>query len=209
MNCGVCLQVKDLVFGVNQTCLLDHLSFSLHLGQLLQLIGANGSGKSTLLKLLAGLQKEDDCSIQWMLENKEQSESQIAYVGHQNGLKNDLTVNENLEFSLAIFSQEKKSAKNKILKEEFLSHYDLVNYQNKLVKYLSFGQKRKVALGRLFVLQKNIWLLDEPFVGLDESSVAYTKQRMQMHCAQGGSVIMTAHSKQIFDTHINTIEFEL
>src|SRR5690606_37866105 len=126
-----------------------------------------------------------------------------------NGLKNDLTVLENFELSMAVMAPAGNNLKKAATKDAFLAHYDLVDYQKKIVKNLSFGQKRKTALGRLFMLKKKVWLLDEPFVGLDEISIQYTKQSMLMHCLSGGSIIITSHAPQSFDSQINTYIIEL
>lgn len=189
------LQVENLEYQLNETILFHGLSFALEKGHILVVSGENGSGKSTLLKLLAKLILPDSGCILWT------GEAICAYLGHLNGLKKDLTIHENLVWAFKILNDSGHPFPVERVKEA-LTAFHLLPHLNQRIKYLSFGQSRKTALTRVLLQQKQVWLLDEPFVGLDTSSVAYLQEKMYQHCQQGGSIILTNHHDVKFDKRI-------
>lgn len=191
----VVLDVKNLGFQLRQKYILKNISFCLKASQLLQVFGANGSGKTTLLKILAGLIKADEGQLNWHTGQAQKKELGLAYLGHKNGLKRDLSVAEQIALYQSLFGcLGKKDAINK-----HLNAFGIANSTKKFIRALSFGQQRKVALALLFTNSAEIWLLDEPFVGLDESSVEYAMSVIKQHCIAGKSIIMSSHAKYQFD----------
>lgn len=203
MNSPYLLKVDNLQYQLFHRIIIQPLSFVFARGKLLQVIGANGSGKSTLLKLLTGLLRFDDGTVKWCFDESNhcdiyQAQPYLSYVGHQNGLKKDMSVLENIELSFMVLSEKMppKAWKESEDVKALLQELDLYESRHKLVKTLSFGQRRKVALARVFLLNKPVWILDEPFVGLDEKTTDFVKSRLEMHCAKNNNVIMTSHSQQ-------------
>ena len=139
--------------GVN---LLQGVDIELKNGQAGILRGPNGVGKTTLLRALAGLQPVESGTIKCSLED-------ICYSGHADGVKPTLTVQENLEFWANIFGSPSIS--------EVAEKFMITDLLNSKVGNLSAGQKRRVGLARLGLTGRQIWLLDEPTVSLDETSV--------------------------------------
>jgi len=200
------LHVDKLTYGYQYKPVLQNIDFVLPQGQGLLVQGENGSGKSTLLKILSGLLTPDSGSIKWqnqsVFENKSDFKKVMGFLGHKNGLKNDLTIIENLKFSVLLHGLKLPENTNKILKA-----LGLQDKQTTLVGNLSFGQVRKTALARLILMQKQLWLLDEPFVGLDKNSANFIKQAIIQHIKSKGSVILTHHGE--FDLDITFAQLNL
>lgn len=203
MNFPYLLSVDNLQYQLFHKIIIQPLSFTVERGKLLQVIGANGSGKSTLLKLLTGLLRFDEGAVKWCFNGNNrcdiyQAQPYLSYVGHQNGLKKDMSVLENMELSFMVLSEKMplKAWKESETIKALLNELDLYALRHKLVKNLSFGQRRKVALARVFLLNKPVWILDEPFVGLDENTTDFVKSRLEIHCEKNNNVIITGHNQQ-------------
>lgn len=207
MNAPYLLKVDNLHYQLLHKVIIRQVSFRLERGKLLQVIGDNGSGKSTLLKLLTGLLRFDEGKVLWNFDSSSngdihQCKQHISYLGHQNGLKKDMSVLENIELSFMALS-ERWPDKSWYESEEvnrLLTALDLYDLRHRLIKTLSFGQRRKVALARIILLNKPMWVLDEPFVGLDEKTTHYVKNKLEAHCENNNSVIITSHGQQAFES---------
>jgi heme exporter protein A len=189
------LEVSGLCGMRGDRELFSGLNFSLRNGQLLHLKGHNGSGKTTLMRILAGLLHSEDGEIRWNGEqiNKARQEyhEELLYLGHLNGLKGDLSAVENLRIDAAITGQS--------LSEEqawqVLNDIGLRGHEDLPTKYLSQGQKRRVALARLWFSRKKLWILDEPFSALDVAAVDDLQAVIRRHLGAGGMVIVTTHQE--------------
>ncbi|HEX4045572.1 MAG TPA: cytochrome c biogenesis heme-transporting ATPase CcmA [Gammaproteobacteria bacterium] len=185
--------VSQLSFArQQQPPLFEQLSFTLSPGELLCIEGVNGSGKSSLLRILAGLMQPNTGDICWQGVSIHHPlalfKTQMHYVGHANGIKLDLTVNENLRLtnalSTALASQETLS---------LLKQLQLHTQQQTLARYLSAGQKRRLALAKLWLTSKKLWLLDEPLTALDANTQTFFLAQLTQHLQQGGMAIMSSH----------------
>lgn len=183
------LQLFKLAFDYQDLSLLNNVNFSLDAGDLLHVQGANGAGKTTLLKLLAGLYHPTEGSIiyqgQAIHNNLAQYQRDLCYVGHKTGISPFLTIKENCYFDMHYQQQTDVTA--------LVSHFKLTTYLDIPCGMLSAGQRRQVGLLRLWCSKAKIWLLDEPFVALDESSLTILMNKIQAHREQGGIVILTSH----------------
>ena len=176
------LRVNQLVCSKQQRALFAPISFELSAGEMLLIEGANGSGKTSLLRVISGLSTPCQGEINWQGAN---FSSLLHYVGHQNGLKLGLTAAENIALMGYLSSQ--SLIKNNI--EEWLP----VNCLNKPAYCLSAGQKRKLALSKLFLFPKNFWLLDEPLTARDKQSEMLFLTKLEKHLQQGGMCVATSH----------------
>jgi heme exporter protein A len=169
--------------------LFEGLSFELFSGQALLLEGKNGSGKTSLLRILCRFREPDAGAISWCDEsvNGSQYFADMAYVGHLDGVKRELTVLENLKVSLALGRPGQYSI------TQALTKVHLANYEDVLVQALSAGQKRRLSLARLLITQNIVWILDEPFTSLDKHGIALVESLMSEHCANGGMIVLTSH----------------
>ncbi|GAA6207916.1 heme ABC exporter ATP-binding protein CcmA [Cognatishimia sp. WU-CL00825] len=181
------LQVKNLTVSRGGVPILERVSFELASGCALVLRGPNGSGKTTLLRTIAGLQTSQTGEVIT-------AEDSLAYAGHADGLKANLTVRENLQFWADIFGATDI--------QPALEQFDIVALSERPAHALSAGQKRRLGLARLILTGRSVWILDEPTVSLDAASTAMFAQAVQTHLGAGGSAILATHIDLGFDAEV-------
>lgn len=156
----------------------------------MQIEGANGSGKTTLLRLLTRALEASSGAVLYGGVNIEQClyeyREQILYLGHQPGVKLNLSAEENLRWMSPVSTAPEAIA-------SALADLGLRGYEDVPCYSLSAGQHRRVALARLLTSQARIWLLDEPFTAIDKQGVAFLEQSMQKHLDQGGAILVSTH----------------
>ncbi len=188
------LEAVDLECARGDRPLFSHLSFRLSPGELMHVTGVNGSGKTTLLRTLCGLTQPQTGNILWngspIRELGDDYRAQLAYVGHANGIQGELTPVENLRASACLGGNADVARIGNTLER-----LGLAAYHHFPSKILSQGQKRRLALARLLVQQKPLWVLDEPLSALDVDSVSLMTGILVEHLARGGMVIMTSHQE--------------
>ena len=172
------MQVENLAVSRGGILILEGINFQLTTGQALILRGPNGSGKTTLLRALADLQPAADGKITCAPDS-------IAYAAHSDGLKQMLTVRENLEFWASVFGAGTIDAA--------IDAFFLEPLLNRMAGTLSAGQKRRLGLARLLVTGRPIWVLDEPTVSLDVEAVGRFGETIKAHLANGGSALIATH----------------
>jgi heme exporter protein A len=173
--------------------LFAHVGFRLDCGELLFLQGKNGAGKTSLLRMLCGLAQPAAGEILWrgagIRQQGEAFRSELCYLGHLNAIKEELTPLENLR-AAAQLAGEPLSEDDAI---DALEQVGLLGREDLACKYLSQGQKRRVALARLVGEKRALWVLDEPFVALDVAAVAWLAGLIGAHLQRGGMAVMTTH----------------
>ena len=196
MDTDMTLQVTHLGCIRQQKILFANLSFNLQAGAALLIEGPNGSGKSSLLKILAGLSTPEKGNVFWNkqdISNRSQHYwSHLHYVGHTNGIRHALTVVENLQLMSHL------NAMTLPAYDDVLAQLQLLNYQHTQACHLSAGQKRKLALAKLFLFPKKIWILDEPLTALDAASQELFLQQCEQHILNGGMCIISSHHPLTF-----------
>ncbi len=167
------------------------LSFGLAPGGALLLTGANGSGKSSLLRLMAGLLRPAGGAILWdgeaIGDDPGVHAARLHYLGHLDAVKPVLSVRENLRFWADL-----RHRGDRI--EAALDHFALTELADLPGRLLSAGQRRRLALARLLASPVDLWLLDEPSVGLDHASVGKLAEAIAAHRAGGGRVALATHT---------------
>jgi heme exporter protein A len=162
------------------------IGFSLGEGQLMQLTGPNGAGKSSLLRLIAGLNEATAGTLVLADGDSDLTIGQQAhYIAHQEAVKTALTVEENLAFWRDFLGGGSL--------ETALEAFALSRFASFQAGLLSAGQKRRLALARLALITRRLWLLDEPTVGLDTASLARLVAVMSAHLDRGGMIIAATH----------------
>ena len=173
--------------------LFKDLGFVLEAGSLLYVLGENGSGKSSLLRMLCGLLMPEQGEILWagksIKSHAEQYLPNLKYLGHLNGLKDDLTALENLQMGARIAGQDVTAAATLAA----LTAIGIARCANLPVRVLSQGQKRRVALAALWLIPSSLWILDEPFAALDVAATEVLAARISEHLAAGGMTVLTSH----------------
>ena len=177
------MTLSSLCVARSDAMIIDGLSLELRPGEALHIKGENGAGKSTLLLALAGLMPPASGHILGP-----QTAGSLGFLGHDNGLLADLTVAQNLD---AYSSSGLEPA------PAIVAALGVPALMDKPVRTLSFGQARRVALTLACLPTAALWLLDEPFAGLDQSTVALLEGLMQQFLADQGGLVFTSHDRQL------------
>ncbi|WP_175869384.1 heme ABC exporter ATP-binding protein CcmA [Bartonella gabonensis] len=183
------LSGKGLAAYRNGEILFKDLSFRLFPQQLMTITGPNGIGKSTLLRIIAGLLEAAEGHI--ILKDYEQRypvTTACHYLGSQNAMKPLLSVIDNLQFWAEFYGQPLYSP------YEALGDIGLSDLEYLPFNVLSTGQQRRVALARLLLSYRPIWILDEPISGLDSHAQKLLACIFQRHLNQGGMIIAATHN---------------
>ena len=187
-------EVKDRSCRRGGRLVFDRLSFGLGGGELLALTGRNGSGKTSLLRALAGLTPPEAGKVAWrgvdVAEDPEAWRGRLAWLGHLEGLKGDLTVVENL-----LIAERLRGGEAGDRLDGALVAFDLTGLAAREVRTLSAGQRRRTALARILLSQAPLWLLDEPLNALDAPAQAAFRTALQVHLAAGGLAIAATHAE--------------
>ena len=204
------LQAIDLQCIRGERRLFEGLSFELRPGEGLHIAGENGAGKTTLLRVLCGLLQPTEGEVRWdgkpILRAREEFGADLAFVGHLNGVKDDLTALENIRLEAAIRGAAAQAG-DVDAAEAALARMGLGAFGDVLARHLSQGQKRRVALARLCgAASARIWILDEPFNALDAAAVATLNDLISAQLARGGIVVLTAHLPVGLSEHIRRLE---
>ena len=185
--------VSNLSCSRGDKRLFSGVSFALQPGEWLHLEGDNGVGKTSLLRLACGLSALEQGEIQWqghpVSSNIDEFRANLAYLGHQLALKEDLTPLENLRADTAIAGRALSLADAKAA----LAQLGLKGREHLPVRVLSQGQKRRTALARLLVSSAPLWILDEPFVALDAAAQKVLSEVINGHLNRQGMVLFTSH----------------
>ena len=174
--------------------IVSDVDFELRAGEALVVLGRNGAGKSTLLRALAGLLPLRSGTIQFTGADDAPLAEQAHYIGHADGLKAALTGFENLEFWARMLGGFGGGESIGMSPAEALQKVGLPRIGDFPVGYLSAGQKRRVALARLFIAPRPVWILDEPATALDIASQETLGKAMADHRANGGMIIAATHA---------------
>lgn len=198
------LYIQDLNFSYDNGLIFNNQTHTLSSNRITLLLGQNGSGKSTFLKIIAGLEKPNSGSIK-LHDNNDKSlnfNGNISYLGHKLALKEELTVQENIKFWHNFYGKD-------LLAREF-EELGLDKLSSMIVSNLSAGQKKKLALYRILMSNKKIWLLDEPFSNLDKKAYGYLKELLLMRLNNDIIIIITSHSKlDLVDKMIINLDVDL
>jgi heme exporter protein A len=173
---------------------LSNLSFALAPGEAILVRGRNGAGKSTLLRALAGLLPFQGGRVHAPGADEEtRAPETIHYLGYEDALKPALSVGENLEFWAAMLAGPGAAGPG-LSPEAALGAFGIARLAGLPAGYLSAGQKRRVALARLLLNPRPIWLLDEPLIALDLSAQETLAGVMSAHVAAGGGIVAASHA---------------
>ncbi|KAF4516375.1 hypothetical protein B566_EDAN000618 [Ephemera danica] len=188
------LEIIDVACMRGERELFSGLNFTVTPGLLFAIVGENGSGKSSLLRMLSGLLPSARGVIRWngtaIDEVHDDYRRHLTYLGHLNGIKDDLTPVENLQISAELFGDDHSATAAR----EALQAVGLGRHTEGLpTRVLSQGQKRRVALARLWLSKRPVWILDEPFAALDDAGTALLTERLARHLETGGMAVVATH----------------
>jgi heme exporter protein A len=187
------LELRNLACLKGERVLFSGVSFEIAAGTLVRVVGANGSGKTSLMRMIAGISQPAAGEVKWNGQTTPHDPFQflqsLVYLGHASAIKDELFPAENVMASSAIqgenFTQSEVHA--------VLSQLGLGERLDVESLSLSAGQRRRVALARLWLTQRPLWLLDEPFTALDPNAVQMLSHRISGHLKAGGMCFYTTH----------------
>ena len=166
--------------------IFSDLFLQLGAGEAVWLRGPNGAGKTSLLRLLAGLAQPDEGQVL-----RSDAAAHPGFIGHANALKGELSVAESLSFLGSL----RGPLPSREAMREALGRFGLSQRLDMLVRRLSQGQRRKVALARLWLERPSVWLLDEPYDALDRDGCDALDDALAQHLQRGGALVMTSHQR--------------
>ncbi|TAL83921.1 MAG: cytochrome c biogenesis heme-transporting ATPase CcmA [Rhodanobacter sp.] len=189
------LEARALSFHRQDEPVFAPLSFQLTAGELALVEGDNGSGKTTLLRILAGLLHVGGGELLWRGQpmQRDSCAGDILFLGHQLGLKADLTPRENLQIAAGLHGRHPAKTFASVLAD-----IGLRGYEDEPIRRLSAGQKKRAALARLLLLPATLWLLDEPYANLDRVGISLVNRLLETHTAEGGAALVTSHGAVSF-----------
>ena len=200
------LLINNLSFFRNDNLIFENLNLSLGNGQIIQLSGKNGSGKTTFLKVILNILKSKTGEIFWEGQNIKKNifhfYNQITYIADHNTSSRELTVLDSIKFWKGLSSSNLSDDKTLLLLETF----DLKKYLNTETMYLSSGEVKKLELLRLILEQKKMWILDEPYNHLDNSSIEILNQTFIDHTNNDGIILFASHYNPAVDK-LEILEF--
>jgi len=190
------LEVSGLTLSRGGRVLLSNFGLTLASGETLLVRGPNGAGKSSLLLALAGVLRPEAGRIAWQLGEQ----PQIHYFGHAPALKPHLTLAETLNFWRAVNGPGEMPVRS-ALEAVGLSGLDAIE-----AGHLSAGQGKRLALARLLMSPRTVWLLDEPTASLDAEGHALVARLIDAHAASGGLAIVATHDELALSGTVETLE---
>ena len=196
------LLINNLSFFRDDNLIFENLNLSLGNGQVIQIRGKNGSGKTTFLKVILNLLSSKTGEIFWEGQNVNKNifnfYNQITYIADHNTSSRKLSVLDNINFWKGLSSSNLSNDETLLLLETF----NLKKYLNTETMYLSSGEVKKLELLRLILEQKKIWILDEPYNHLDESSIEILNQTFVDHTNNDGIILFASH----YNPAVNDLE---
>jgi len=188
------LLANNIVFNRDNKKILNKISLTLSSKKILHITGNNGAGKTTLLKILTNILEPEEGEVFWDGKNIKKNPfifyKDLTYIMDKTSSNINLTVSENIFFWIKLFS----SSRNIKEIKSVLELLSLYQYKNTLVSSLSYGEIKKLELSRLMIEQKKIWILDEPYIGLDQISTNLINETISSHARLGGMIIFTSHT---------------
>ena len=189
------LEIENLSYQRDGRNLFSDINFKVEPGTCLLLKGPNGSGKSTLLRIMAGLislqQGKLVINQNRTTDNYDFIAKNIEFVGHLSAVKKQMTLWDNLQF----WADVSEIGPLETLEPKFNDPLSISSFKNQLTFLCSEGQIRRLALSRLAISKKNIWLLDEPTTSLDQSTIQSFERLVKGHCLNGGIAVIATHDK--------------
>lgn len=185
------LNIKDLSCVRGHRLVFEKVSLFARAGALTCVEGPNGAGKTSLLRIVAGLLHPASGSVTFdhggtAIRDPEDRAARTGWLGHQDAVKPQMSVREQILFWARLYGAGRDP-------DEVLAAFGLTRLAALPGQFLSAGQRRRLALARLMLLNRPLWLLDEPLAALDADGKALVQRALKEHCAQGGIALVATH----------------
>ena len=194
------LEIKNISLSRNDNPILSNINLELDSSSVINIHGRNGCGKTSLLKIIVGITEPTDGIINNNILSDDNKN--ITYIGHKHGIKNNLTLSENILFEPSIYNGKQKNI------DDMIKRYQMGKYKHYLSKNLSHGQQKKISLIKAGLSNAKVWVIDEPYSALDKDAIKILDSCIYEHLCNQGSVIMTNH-EPITDKEYKVINFKI
>ena len=194
------LEMKNISLSRNDNPILSNINLELNPSSVINIHGRNGCGKTSLLKIIVGITEPTDGIINNNILSDD--DKNITYIGHKHGIKNNLTLSENILFEPSIYNGKQKNI------DDMIKRYQMGKYKDYLSKNLSHGQQKKISLIKASLSNAKVWVIDEPYSALDKDAIKILDSCIYEHLCNQGSVIMTNH-EPITDKEYKVINFKI
>ena len=194
------LEVKNVSLSRNDNPILSNINLELNTSSVINIHGRNGCGKTSLLKIIVGITEPTGGIINNNILSDDKKD--ITYIGHKHGIKNNLTLSENILFEPSIYNDKQKNI------DDMIKRYQMDKYKDYLSKNLSHGQQKKISLIKASLSNARVWVIDEPYSALDKDAIKILDSCIHEHLSNRGSVIMTNH-EPITDKEYKVINFKV
>ncbi|WP_203364146.1 ABC transporter ATP-binding protein [Bacillus sp. REN10] len=189
------LKVDDLVGGYTRKPVLKNISFSVEKESIVGLIGLNGAGKSTTIKHIIGLMEPKQGSVringQTLQEGPEKYRQQFSYIPETPILYEELTLEEHMKLTAMAYGLSEKEYEQRI--DPLLKEFRLQEKMNWFPAHFSKGMKQKVMIMSAFLTEPSLYIIDEPFVGLDPLGIQSLLEWMNKMRDNGAGILMSTH----------------
>ncbi len=195
------IDIRNITKSYNNGAIkaVDDLSLEVKKGEIFGFIGPNGAGKTTTIKVIVGLLNPDKGSVLIngidIMKDSIEAKRRIGYVPDNPELYERLTGTEYLNFMADIYEMPVDVRRQRI--EYYLNMFGLEDAAPDLIKSYSHGMKQKIALTGALIHNPNVWIMDEPMVGLDPKSSHLLKNQMREHCDKGNTVFFSTHILEV------------
>ncbi len=200
------LSADNLTLIRGERCLFQGLSFAQESGGLLLLEGRNGCGKTSLMRAIAGMLSLETGQVFWddtpVEKQRQEFHGALVWLAHRTGLKGDLTLVENLGFESSLRAQ------SSIDVESVYERLGISRLKKLILRSLSAGQQRCVALARMLLADVPLWFMDEPFTNLDREGRALVIELVEDHLAKGGMCVMAAHQDVELEAPVTRVKIQ-
>lgn len=183
----ICLKIENLALQRGERLLVRNLSFELNAGDAIELRGANGTGKTTLLRAIAGLHTQKFGEIILSGNDDFENKDYLMFIGHSDAIKSNETIKHQLRFWADFFGA------NQDIIDKSVARLNIERILPLMGANLSAGQRRRVAIVRLLIAGRPLWLLDEPFAPLDNLGRKILGEILDEHRNSGGMIIAAVH----------------
>ena len=194
------LEIKNVSLSRNDNPILSNINLELNTSSVINIHGRNGCGKTSLLKIIVGITEPTGGIINNNILSDDKKD--ITYIGHKHGIKNNLTLSENILFEPSIYNDKQKNI------DDMIKRYQMDKYKDYLSKNLSHGQQKKISLIKASLSNARVWVIDEPYSALDKDAIKILDSCIHEHLSNQGSVIMTNH-EPIADKEYKVINFKV
>jgi heme exporter protein A len=207
MTAGAMLEARAINVWRGERHILRDVSLVICAGECLRVTGPNGIGKTTLLRVLCGLLRPESGETLWrgraVGPPTAEYAAELAYVAHANALKADLTARENLAFTVGV-----RRPVTDAEVTDALERVGVADCADLPARVLSAGQRRRLALARLWLWPALVWVLDEPTANLDAAGLALVESMIREQMGRGGLAVVAAHQR-LFEAESGVRRLEL